>query len=59
MKRENHQRYKAINEIIYSWYKKCEASGIYVTGPMLKEEAMNIKATLGKPELDDFRASEG
>ena len=33
--------------------------GLYVTGPILKGEAMNIKATPGKPELDDFRASEG
>ena len=25
---ENHQNFKAINNILYCWYKKCEASGI-------------------------------
>ena len=44
-KRENHQRFKVINEISYTWYKKCEAYGIYVNGPLPKEEAMNIKST--------------
>ena len=38
LKRENHQRFKAINEILYTWYRKCEASGIYVNVPLLKEE---------------------
>ena len=23
-------------QILYSWFKKCEASGIYVNGPLLK-----------------------
>lgn len=29
--RENHQKYKAINDVNCFWYKKCEASSIYVT----------------------------
>ena len=57
--RGSHQKFKAINEILYSWFKKCEASGIYVNGPLLKEEAMNIKQSLNRPELDGFKASEG
>ena len=59
LKRENHPKFKAINEILYTWYKKCEASGIYVNGPLLKEEAMNIKQSLNQLELDSFKASDG
>ena len=59
IKRENHQKFKPINDIHYSWFKKCESSGIYVNGPLLKEEAMNIKQSLNLPELDGFKASEG
>ena len=59
LKRERHQKCKPINDILYTWYKKCEASGIYVNGPLLKEEAMNIKESLNLPELDGFKASEG
>ena len=57
--RTSHQKFKPINEILYSWFKKCETSGIYVTGPLLKEEAMNIKEKLNRPELDSFKASDG
>ena len=38
LKRENHQKFKAINEILYTWYEKCEASGIYVMGLCLKRK---------------------
>ena len=44
---------------MYKWFKKCEASGIYISGPLLKEEAMNIKDLLKNPDLNDFKASEG
>ena len=44
---------------MYKWFKKCEASGIYSSGPLLKEEAMNIKDLLKNPDLNDFKASEG
>ena len=37
VKRKNHQKDQPINTILYSWYKKCEASRIYVTGLVLKE----------------------
>ena len=57
-KRENHQKYKAINTILYKWFKKCEASGIYVSGSLLKEKAMNIKDFLNNLDLNDFKASE-
>ena len=59
LKRENHQKYKAINTILSKWFKKCGASGIYVSGLLLKEEAMNIKDLLNNPDLNDFKASEG
>ena len=42
IKRENHQKFKPINDILYFWFKKCEASGIYVNAHLLKKEAMNI-----------------
>ena len=58
IKRENHQKFKPINDILYSWFKKCESSGIYVNRPLLKEEAMSIKQSLNLPELDGFKASE-
>ena len=44
---------------MYNWFKKCEASGIYVSGQLLKEEAINIKDLLNTPDLNDFKASEG
>ena len=56
-KRENHQKFKPINDILYSWIKKCESSGIYVNGHLLKEETMSIKQSLNLPELDGFKAS--
>ena len=56
--RGSHQKFKAINDILYSWFKKCEASGIYLNKPLLKEEAMNIKQSLNRPELNGFKASE-
>ena len=46
IQRGNHHKFKAVNDILYSWHKKREASGIYVTRPILKEEAMNIKPSL-------------
>ena len=59
LKREKHQKYKAIKTILYKWFKKCEASGIYVSGSLLKEEVMNIKDLLNNADLNDFKASEG
>ena len=38
---------------------KTAVSGIYVSGSLLKEEAMNIKDLLSNPDLNDFKASEG
>ena len=52
---ENHQKFKPIDEILYSWFKKCEASGVYVNGPLLKEVAINIKQSLSLPKLDGFK----
>lgn len=59
LQRENHRKYKAINEILYACYEKCEASGIYVIGSLLKEEAMHIKSSLDQLGLADFKASDG
>ena len=43
IKRENYRKFKLINDILYSWFKKFEASGIYVNESLLKEEAISIK----------------
>lgn len=56
LKRENHQKYKAINTICYNWFKKYKTSKIYVSRPLLKGEAMHIKDL---NSLNDFKASEG
>ena len=57
--RANHQKYKVIKDILYSWYKKCQVSDNYVNGPILKEEAMKMKSSLDQPGLEGFKASEG
>ena len=57
-KRENHQKFKPINDIFYFWFKKFEASYIYVNGPLLKEEPINITQSLSL-QLDGFKALEG
>ena len=43
LKIENHQKYKAINLILYKWFKKSEASGIYVIFWNLLEVAPCLK----------------
>ena len=42
-KRNRHDKYHKINEILFEWYKRCCASNVYPIGVMLKEEAMAIK----------------
>ena len=51
LKRENHQKYKVINTILYKRFKKSEASAICVSGSLHKEEAMNIKNLFNNPDL--------
>ena len=55
---EHIKREITINEILYFWFKKCEASRIYVNGTLFKKEAMYIKQSLNLPELDGFKTSE-
>ena len=38
LKRENHQKFKTINTVLYKWFKKCEAYGIYVSDSCLKKK---------------------
>ena len=47
-----HQKFKAINDILYSWFKNCEASGIYLNGPLLKQ-------SLNRQQSDGFNVWEG
>ena len=41
--RNQSEKYKIINDILYDWYQKCCASNFHPTGLLLKEEAMEIK----------------
>ena len=51
--------YSVINEILYKWYGKCCAAGIYPFGRMLQEEALKIKEQLADENLINFTASNG
>ena len=44
LKRKREGQFNDIKEIFYEWFKKCCAANIYPDGPMLKEEAMEIKS---------------
>ena len=58
-KRSRPGKYKVINDILYEWYQKCCSSNFYPNGPLLKEEAMEIKNQLQNSDLDGFVASDG
>ena len=58
LKRKRKGQFNDINEILYEWFKKC-AANINPDGPMLKEEAMEIKKCLDKVEFKNFTASNG
>ena len=59
LKRKRKDQFNDINEILYEWFKKCCAANIYPDGPMLKEEAMEIKKCFDKVEFKIFTASNG
>ena len=52
-------KYKVINDILYEWYQKCCSSNFYPNGPLLKEEAIEIKNQLQNSDFDGFAASDG
>ena len=58
-KRNRHDKYHKINEILFEWCKRCCASNIYLNDLMLKEEAMAIKEQLQNSDFDDFSALDG
>ena len=45
-KRSRPGKYKVINDVLYEWYQKCCSSNFYPNGPLLKEEAIEIKNQL-------------
>ena len=45
-------QFMVTNEILYKWYGKCCAAGIYPFGSMLQEEALKIKESLNASSLD-------
>ena len=42
-----------------NWYGKCTSANVYPDGPLLEEEAMEIKRRLDKEEFGGFTASNG
>ena len=48
------RQFMVINEILYKWYGKCCATGIYPFGSMLQEEALKIKESLSDSSLDSL-----
>ena len=58
-KRSRPGNYKVINDVLYEWYQKCCSSNFYPNGPLLKEEAMEIKNQLQNSDFDGFAASDG
>ena len=59
LKKKRKGQFNEINEILYEWFKKCCAVNIYPDGPMLEEEAMEIKKCLDKAEFKNTTASNG
>ena len=57
LKRKRKGQFNSINRILYEWFKKCCAANISPDGPMLKEEAMEVKKCLDKVEFKNFTAS--
>ena len=57
-KRSRPGKYKFISDILYEWYQKCCSSNFYHNGPLLKEEAMEIKNQLENSDLDGLVASD-
>ena len=51
-------QFMVTNEILYKWYGKCCAAGIYPFGSML-QEVLKIKESLNDSSLDSFTASSG
>ena len=58
-KKRRHGKYHVVNEILCNWYGKCTSANVYPDGPLLQEEAMEIKKRLGKEEFAGFTASNG
>ena len=59
LKRKRKVQFNDINEILHDWFKKCCAANIYADGPMLNEEAMEIKTCSDKFEFKNFTDSNG
>ena len=54
LKRKRKGQFHDNNEILYVWSQKCCTANIYPDGPMLKEEAIEIKKCLDPEEFQNF-----
>ena len=58
-KKRRHGKYHVINEILCNCYGKYKSGNAYPDGPLLQEEAMEIKRRLNKEEFAGFTPSNG
>ena len=59
LKRKSKEQFHNINEVLYVWFQKCCTANIYLDGPTLKDEAMEIKKGLDLEEFENFTAPNG
>ncbi|XP_044597355.1 tigger transposable element-derived protein 5-like [Cotesia glomerata] len=48
---------EALDEAVYLWFCQCRSNGVPVSGPMIKQKALDLNKQLGGDE--SFKASEG
>ena len=59
LKTKRKEQFHNINEVLYVWFQKCCTANIYLDGPKLEEEAMEIKEGLDQEEFENFTAPNG
>ena len=55
MKRKR-QKFSDVNELLLEWFKSARSKNIHISGPLMKEKALEIAAQIG---ISDFNASNG
>lgn len=56
LKRKRNENFPEINNMVLEWFKCARSKQIPISGPMLKEKALEIAQSL---RIEDFRASNG
>ena len=58
IKRSRGAKHDEIDNVLVDWFRKARSKNMPITGPMLKEKAMQIAKALDVPQ-DEFKASNG